>query len=285
VQEATLRWKKLLSARPAPALSEQLLDEITAIAARAAAAIIAFAPSALRPHTKPDRSPVTAADMASEAVILEELSRLLPGVPVVSEETPATRIAGDWFILVDPLDGTKDFLRGGTEFTVNLAVVVNGRPALGVISAPALGLIWRGIVGRGAERLTVGSDGGRARSSAIQPIRTRPAPREGLIVAVSRSHFDPATAAWVERLPARERLICASALKFCRLAEGAADVYPRLSPTSEWDVAAGHALLLAAGGLITAPDCGSLRYGRAEEEFRVPAFIAWGDPEAAERYG
>jgi 3'(2'), 5'-bisphosphate nucleotidase len=274
-----------LSARPTHAVNERLLDEITRVAARAAAAIVAIARSSLRPRVKPDLSPVTAADTAAEAVILEELSRLLPGVPIISEETPAAHAPADWFILVDPLDGTKNFLEGLPEFTVNLAVVADGRPTLGVIAAPALGLIWRGIVGRGAERLAMGSGASSARPSVVQSVRTRPAPRDGLIVAVSRSHLDAATLAWMARLPMRERMVCGSALKFCRLAEGTADVYPRLSPTSEWDVAAGHALLLAAGGLLTAPDGGSLRYGRAEQHFHVPAFIAWGDPKAAERYG
>ena len=251
-----------------PDASARLLDDLTAIAARAGAAILAVDRSALAERSKSDGSPVTAADQAAQAAILPELVRLLPEVLIVSEEAEKTPPKpGESYLLVDPLDGTKELLAGCDEFTVNLALVRDERPLLGVVAAPALGLIWRGIVGRGAERLRFGET-----PVAIHS-RMQRAP---LVAAVSRSHLDPATDAFLARQPQVERIACGSALKFCRLAEGAADLYPRLAPTYEWDIAAGHAVLAAAGGAVTTPSGDPLTYGR--EGFRVPAFIAWGDP-------
>jgi 3'(2'), 5'-bisphosphate nucleotidase len=263
-----------------PDLDGRLLAELTASLVRASAAILAVTPAALAPRHKADQSPVTAADEASEAVILRDLSRLLPGLPVVSEEAGAGRPAiGRDFLLIDPLDGTREFLGGRPEYTVNLAIVRDRTPILGVIAAPALGLVWRGVVGQGAERLHV-SDG-----AAVEPaaIRTRPAP-DRLIAALSRSHLDTATAALTDRLPIAERMMCGSALKFCRVAEGSADVYPRLSPTSEWDVAAGHAVIAAAGGSVTTQGGEALSYGNVDQNLLIPGFLAWGDPAAARRY-
>jgi 3'(2'), 5'-bisphosphate nucleotidase len=256
----------------------RLLDGLTAIAARAAAVILAIAPAALKTREKPDRSPVTAADEASERVILDGLRHLMPGVPVVSEESTghiAPTHLGSRFVVVDPLDGTREFLAGRDEFTVNIALLDAGQPRLGVVAAPALGLLWRGIVGIGAERLTMTPDEATLIASDPKPIGTRIRPRKGAIAIVSRSHLDPETEAYLERLQPAEKIQCGSALKFCRLAEGAADVYPRLSPTSEWDVGAGHALLVSAGGNVTAPNGEPLRYGQAG--YRIPGFIAWGD--------
>jgi 3'(2'), 5'-bisphosphate nucleotidase len=231
---------------------------------------------------------VTAADHAAETVILAGLARVLPGVAVVSEEAagqaPPVSLT-DSFILVDPLDGTRELLAGRDEFTVNVAIVIGGRPRLGLVSVPAQGLLWRGIEGQVAERLRLpaGAPANAAQERVI--IRTRPCPPSGLIVAVSRSHLDAATEALLARLPVAERRACGSAVKFCQLAEGAADFYPRLSPTCEWDVAAGHAVLAAAGGTVTKPDGTTLSYGGISENFRVPAFVAWGDPAAQARFG
>ncbi len=256
----------------------QLLDALTSLASRAAAAILGVARADLAVREKPDRSPVTAADLASETVILEGLGKLLPGAPIISEET-ANRLSAPPladFLLVDPLDGTRELLAGRDEFTVNIALVQRGQPRIGVIAAPARGLVWRGIVGRGAERLALSP--GAAPENAGQPlaIRTRPQPPHALVALVSRSHLDPATEAYLARLKSAERISCGSSLKFCRLAEGAADLYPRLAPTSEWDVAAGHAVLAAAGGTVTDPKGAPLIYGRSKD-FRIPAFIARGD--------
>ena len=247
------------------------MDELTALVLRAAVAIIEKPLATLALRTKPDLSPVTAADEASEAVLLDGLARVLPGVPVVSEE--AGGVAASTFVLIDPLDGTRELLAGRDEFTINLALVTAGRPVLGIVCAPALGLLWRGRVGGGAERLDLLPG---ARTAEARQIHTRRRPTEGLIAVLSRSHLDPATDAFVARLPRVTRLVCGSALKFCRVAEGAADLYPRLAPTWEWDVAAGHAVLVAAGGAVTTPEGAPLAYGRPG--FGVPAFIAWGDP-------
>ncbi len=226
---------------------------------------------------------MTAADHAAEAVILAGLARVLPGVVVVSEEAasraPPAALPGS-FVLVDPLDGTRELLAGRDEFTVNVALVRGGRPRLGIVAAPAQGVLWRGIEHQGAERLRLspGAPAGDARERSA--IRTRAAPRAGLVAVVSRSHLDRDTEAFLARLPVAGTLASGSALKFCQVAEGAADVYPRLSTTCEWDVAAGHAVLAAAGGTVTTPEGAALRYGEFARDFRVPAFVAWGDPSA-----
>lgn len=268
--------------------ADGLLDELTSIVSAAAAAIIAACAGSLDIRTKADLTPVTAADHAAEAVILERLARLLPDTCVVSEEAVGRALPDripDRFVLVDPLDGTRELVAGRDEFTINLAIVDGGRPRLGIVAAPAQGLLWRGIEGSGAERLRLSPGAPANAAQARSIIRTRPAPRAGLVAAVSRSHLDPQTEALLARLPIAARHACGSALKFCQIAEGSADVYPRFSPTCEWDVAAGHAVLAAAGGVVTTPEGAPLRYGRIAENFRVPAFVAWGDPEAAVRLG
>ena len=246
---------------------------LTDIAFRAGAAILRFDCRNVSTRHKADESPVTLADEAAQAVILRGLADGFPGVPVVSEEADRPESPGTTFFLVDPLDGTREFLAGRDEYTVNIALVRDGSPAVGVVGAPALGLIWRGGAGR-AERVNV-ADGTPPGPATI---RTRRWPSER-VAAVSRSHFEAASAAFLQRFAPITELSCGSALKFCRVAEGAADLYPRLAPTSEWDVAAGHAVVVAAGGVVTAPDGADLAYGRAG--FRVPGFVAWGDPMAA----
>jgi 3'(2'), 5'-bisphosphate nucleotidase len=229
----------------------------------------------LIPRLKADQSPVTVADEASEALIIEGIARLLPGVPVISEESADAkrdRFDGS-FLIVDPLDGTREFLAGRDEFTVNLAIITGGVPIAGIIAAPARGRVWRGVVGIKAERLRLLEDG----ADQAQPIHTRVWPHEGAVAAVSRSHFDPATDAFLAKLGPVTRSASGSALKFCQVAEGGVDVYPRLATTCEWDVAAGQALVVAAGGSVTTPQGLPLDFGRAAENFRVPAFIAWGD--------
>ena len=252
-------------------IDADLVDGLTALVARASAAIFAIAPAALATRTKADQTPVTAADEAADAVIAEGLAGLMPGTAVVSEESARTDPQGATFALVDPLDGTKEFIAGRPEYTVNVAIVVDGTPVAGFIAAPALGLVFRGVVGRGAERLALD------RIADATTIRCRANPAGPLVAAVSRSHLDPDTEAFLDRLGVGQRITCGSALKFCRIAEGAADVYPRLSPTSEWDIAAGHAIVTAAGGLVAMPSGEPLRYGRARLDFKVPGFIAWGD--------
>jgi 3'(2'), 5'-bisphosphate nucleotidase len=262
------------------------MDEITTLVSKAAAAILAFDSSAVAKRIKSDLSPVTAADDAAQSVILEGLSRLLPGVPVVSEEASGpkpTLELGATFVLVDPLDGTREFLAGRNEFTVNVAIVTQGRPVFGCIAAPVLGLIWRGAAGQGAERLELpaGADSHACRSRT--PIRTRQSSERGLVIAVSRSHFDSQTERFLTHFPYAKRIVCGSSLKFCRVAEGSVDLYPRLAPTREWDVAAGHAIIAAAGGTVATLSGEPLAYGRWADDFRVLGFVAYGDPVTTER--
>jgi 3'(2'), 5'-bisphosphate nucleotidase len=255
-----------------------LMEPLTDLVVRAGAAILAVNRLAMKVDGKLDGTPVTEADLAADRIICEGLARLFPDVPALSEErahlaTPPYRGS---FFLVDPLDGTTEFVAGRAEFTVNLALVTNGAPLLGIVGAPALGLVWRGLVGRGAERL--GTNG-----SGTEPIHTRTLAKRGdpWIAAVSRSHRDARTEAFIEARPGAIRQVLGSAVKFGRVAEGTADIYPRLAPTCEWDVAAGHALVTAAGGKVTGAQGDEVQFGKGREGFIVPEFIAWGDPTAA----
>jgi 3'(2'), 5'-bisphosphate nucleotidase len=257
-----------------------LIEPLTELVIRAGAAILAVNRSAMKVDGKADGSPVTEADLAADRIIGEGLAWLAPNVPALSEERAelARLPYKSSFFLIDPLDGTKEFVAGRNEFTVNLALVTHGKPLLGIVGAPALGLIWRGIVGRGAERLTV-----RDRiAPLVEPIRTRPCPPRGApwTVAVSRSHGDERTEAFIAARPGAIRAELGSAVKFGRVAEGGVDIYPRLSPTCEWDVAAGHAVVTAAGGKITDSTGAALHFGSGRPDFIVPEFIAWGDPSA-----
>jgi 3'(2'), 5'-bisphosphate nucleotidase len=261
----------------------RLIDEVTSIVSRAAAAILNIDRSDLAVRAKDDRSPVTAADEASQTALHDGLTRVFPGLPVISEEAVAGWPAqlGGTFLLVDPLDGTREFIAGRDEYAINVAVVSQRTPLLGVIAAPARGVIWRGVVGRGAETMRLPPGAPAAQMSARRPIRTRPRPQSP-IAMVSRSHLDPHSEAFLARLGAAERIACGSALKFCQVSEGAADVYPRLAQTSEWDVAAGHALVAASGGTVVSPQGPPLTYGRVAQQFLVPGFVCWGDPAQAE---
>jgi 3'(2'), 5'-bisphosphate nucleotidase len=252
------------------------MDDLTAIVARASTLVRAMSPATVARRNKSDHSPVTAADEASEAAILDGLMRLLPGVPVISEESanPATcpRLDGT-FVIVDPLDGTREFLAGSDEFAVLLAIISERVPIAGIVAAPKRGLVWRGVVGHGAERLRLLGDG----ADQPQPIRTRKWPPAAPVGVVSRSHPDAKTNDFLAHLGPLTLRPCGSALKFGLIAEGSADVYPRLGTTCEWDVAAGHALVTAAGGNVRSPEDTAVRFGRAEHNFRIPAFVAWGD--------
>jgi 3'(2'), 5'-bisphosphate nucleotidase len=258
-----------------------LMGPLTDLVVQAGRAVLAVDRRAMTIEGKPDGSPVTEADLAADRIIGDGLARLIPDVPAVSEE----RVHGSKppylgsFFLIDPLDGTKEFVAGRNEFTVNLALVTNGAPLLGIIGAPALGWLWRGLVGQGAERLPL-TDAG---AGTAERIRTRPAPKRGKpwITAVSRSHGDARTEAFIASRPGALRNELGSAVKFGKVAEGAVDIYPRFAPTSEWDVAAGHAIVTAAGGKVTGAFGEQLWFGEGDQGFIVPAFIAWGDPAAA----
>ncbi len=253
-----------------------LMDEITKITAHAAETILDFAE---KPdvRSKADGSPVTSADLAAEAVICEGLKRLVPDVLIISEEQEAREkqqaFRGGSYFLVDPLDGTREFIAGRDEYTINIALMTDGAPLLGIICAPALGIFWRGVVGPGADRILA------ADTEAPTPIHTRPRPKSEAVVMVSRSHLEARTKSYVDGLPGAKLVQSGSSIKFCRLAEGSADLYPRLAPTHDWDIAAGHAILKAAGGSVTAPDGAALVYGT--NDLLIPAFLAWGDPASA----
>lgn len=219
-------------------------------------------------RVKPDRSPVTDADEEAERLILSELALAFPGVPVVAEEEAAAgRISkvGGRFFLVDPVDGTKEFVKRGGEFTVNIGEILDGQPASGVVLAPAIGRLFVGAAGGGAFELSQGG---------LRDISCRAPAPDGLVAVSSRSHPDAKTDELLKSLPIKGHTNAGSSLKFCLVAAGEADIYPRAGETMEWDTAAGHAVLRAAGGTVTNWDGTPFLYGKAG--FRNGPFIARG---------
>lgn len=254
----------------------RLLTGIIAAAAEAGTKIREMAAHGIVARSKADSSPVTDADEAAEAIIERHLGALLPGVPMIGEEAVAggsKTKPGSTFFLVDPIDGTREFVAKRPEYTVNIGLLVEGTPLLGVIYAPALGELYAGGAG-GAFRLALspGRDPGEATPEAIA-VRTPP-PRRTAVV--SHSHLDSATTAWLRRHGIEDTVKAGSSIKFCRVAEGRADVYPRLAPVSEWDIAAGHAILMAAGGAVRSPEGTPLHYGKRKDDYEVKSFIAFG---------
>ena len=244
-----------------------LVDELADAAREAGEAILTVVRRGFEVENKADTSPVTEADRAAELVILAALARVAPGVPVIAEEEVAAgRIPAhdDTYFLVDPLDGTKEFIRGGDDYTVNIGLIERESPKLGVVFAPATGRLHGGCVGSGAWL-----DEGNGRCA----IRTRERGAE-LTAVASKSHLNQATIDYLEAAAGGScsYVSVGSSLKFCLVAEGRADIYPRAAPTSEWDTAAGHAVLLAAGGLVDGPDGDALRYGK--RAFLNRAFVA-----------
>ena len=227
---------------------------------------------------KADASPVTIADQEAEALILDRLHALLPGVPIVSEEAAAAGkadVPGRNFILVDALDGTKEFIAGTDEFTVNIGLIHDRVPVGGVIYAPALARLW--LAGDIAETCDVGHERSFAAARNLRRIRARSAPAAGLTAAISLRHNSPEAEALLARFPIAERVPAGSSLKFCRIAEGLADFYPRFTPTMEWDTSAGQAVVQAAGGAVVTPDGKPLRYNKRKAGFRNGGFIVVGD--------
>lgn len=250
----------------------QLLEALLPLARRAGQAILAVYATDFAVRGKPDTSPVTEADERAEAIILAGLAALAPDIPVVSEECaargelPANAAGAARFWLVDPLDGTKEFIRKNDEFTVNIALVEAGRPVLGVVLAPALGRLFAGASGVGAFQED---------SAGRRPLACREVPAAGLTVVGSRSHRDGAELeAFLGGKTVADRLSVGSSLKFCLLAAGEADFYPRFGPTMEWDTAAGHGVLLAAGGRMRLLDGAEFVYGKPG--WANPGFIAEG---------
>jgi len=219
-------------------------------------------------RVKADRSPVTDADEQAEKLILAELNAAFPGVPVVAEEQAAAghiSKVGSRFFLVDPVDGTKEFVKRGGEFTVNIGEIVDGQPVSGVVLAPAIGRLFVGAVGEGAFELA---------GNAIRDIACRKPDADGLVAVSSRSHPDAKTDELLKSLPIKGHTNAGSSLKFCLVAAGEADIYPRAGTTMEWDTAAGHAVLRAAGGTVTNWDGSPFVYGKPD--FRNGPFIAKG---------
>ncbi len=235
--------------------------------------------------SKADGSPVTSADHRAEAIICECLARMVPLTPLCAEEAMAAGAkphVAERFLLVDPLDGTREFLAGNGEFTINVALIEKGAPIAGAVYAPAIGRLWVG----GDTAFTCEAPPGAELPGpgSRRRIRTRSAPTS-MVAFASRSHLDPESDSFLKRLPIEETRFAGSSLKFCLIAEGLGDVYPRFAPTMEWDTAAGDAVLRAAGGAVLDPSGQLLLYGNAERGLRNGAFIAWGDVEAAKRFG
>jgi 3'(2'), 5'-bisphosphate nucleotidase len=227
------------------------------VTARAAGAqILRLVKAGFEVETKCDQSPVTVCDRAAEQIILRALEAAAPGVPVIAEEEVAAgRIPDhdDTYFLVDPLDGTKEFVRGGDDYTVNIGLISHGQPKLGVVFQPAVDKLWGGLVGDGA----FVEEGGERRCINCRPLG------ESRAAVASKSHLTQSTVDYLAQVMGLcEHVSIGSSLKFCILAEGKADIYPRLSPTSEWDTAAGHAVLLAAGGRVDGLDGKPLAYGK-----------------------
>ena len=251
--------------------TDRLLNEIVSIALSAGDIIMDIYAGSVEVRTKDDSSPVTLADEAAEKHILAALAELTPDVPIVAEEAAAAGaipdISGEHFWLVDPLDGTKEFISRNGEFTVNIALVMNGAPVMGVVHAPAIGRTVYGAEDEGAFCL----EDGKARA-----IATRPTPADGVVVVASRSHgAGEELDAFLTSLEVASTSPAGSSLKFCLVAAGEADVYPRFGRTMEWDTAAGQAVLMAAGGRVEEAATGEpLLYGK--EGLENPHFIAYG---------
>ncbi|MEN1941803.1 3'(2'),5'-bisphosphate nucleotidase CysQ [Luteimonas sp. MJ174] len=257
----------------AEGMPDAMREGVIAIAREAGAAIMAVYGGEVAVRAKADDSPVTAADLAAHRCIVDGLAQLTPDIPVLSEESAhmvplESRRSWSRFWLVDPLDGTREFLKGNGEFTVNIALVDDGVPVFGVIQAPVTGAVWHGTPGQGACR----RDGDAEHAIATRSPATAP-----LRVAASRSHLDARTAAMLGRIGEHESIGLGSSLKFCLLAEGGMDAYPRLGPTSEWDTAAGQAILEAAGGCVLDLRGRPFRYNQRDTVLNGD-FVALGDP-------
>ena len=264
-------------------------DEIALYLAEAAVAagpaVMELYESGCEVVAKSDGSPVTLADRRAEALICERLARAVPDLPMVAEESTSAGKplkVGERFLLIDPLDGTREFVARNGEFTINIALIEKGSPSAGAVYAPARGRLW--LAGDHAYVCDAPVAAGLPHGVARRRIRTRSAPG-ALVALASRSHGDPRTEAFLGGLPIAERRSAGSSLKFCLIAEGLADVYPRFAPTMEWDTAAADAVLRAAGGVVLDVSGKPLVYGKIDHELRNGGFVAWGDAAAARRFG
>ncbi|WP_372972650.1 3'(2'),5'-bisphosphate nucleotidase CysQ [Marinobacter sp.] len=248
---------------------ESLLDKVLEIADTASRKVMEIYQTDFEVQTKDDNSPITAADIASHHVIVDGLKALTPDIPILSEESANAPWdeRKDWtrFWLVDPIDGTKDFTNRTGEFTVNIALIEDGEPVMGVVTAPALNEAYWGIKGQGAWKRE--ADGSIRKLEVVNP-------PEAVRAVASKNHMNEETRTFIEQLGNHELVQAGSSLKFCRIAEGQADIYPRLGPTCEWDTGAAHAVLVAAGGKVTQLDGTPLAYGK--EDVLNPYFVASG---------
>ncbi len=256
---------------------DALAHALSALALKAGAAALEIYGSDFDTETKGDASPVTEADRLGEEIILAGLKAFAPDIPVLAEESASNgdvpEDLGDQFFLVDPLDGTREFVNRTGEFTVNIALIEDGKAVYGVVYAPASNMLYAGGRG-GAWKAPVDENGVMG---AAAPISVRAAPSTGLIAVASRSHRSAETDAYLKTLNVADFTAAGSSLKFCLVAEGAADVYPRFGRTMEWDTGAGQAVLEAAGGRVMAhPENEPLAYGKKSRGYDNPHFIAWG---------
>jgi 3'(2'), 5'-bisphosphate nucleotidase len=264
-----------------PLSHRALLAGLLPAAQRAAARQLEVRRWGIAAELKADQSPVTVADQDSEAMLLEALRRIAPGIPVIAEEATAAGIvpqAGATFFLVDPLDGTREYIAGGDDFTINVALVVDGVPRFGLVLAAASSWLFAtvadgaAIEARGPSVLRAGDVAGLEAS----PIMTRALPAMGLVGIASRRHRHPAEDGFLSAIGAGQAVAIGSSLKFCLVARGEADVYPRAGRINEWDTAAGDAVLRAAGGVVLTANGQPLRYGKQADRFLNPPFVAWG---------
>jgi 3'(2'), 5'-bisphosphate nucleotidase len=261
-----------------------ILPVLEDLALAAGRAILKVREQGITVEIKPDASPVTRADREAERIILDGLRRHFPATPIVAEEEASVgrlpETLGETFFLVDPLDGTKEFVKGNCDFTVNIALIRRGVPEIGVVYAPARGVLYSGCCTTGASAVEIASDGSLERRQAIA---MRP-PSTPLTVVASRSHRTRETDEYLARCPGAEILSVGSSLKFCMLAAGKADLYPRFGRTMEWDTAAGDAVLRAGGGMTSTTDGKPLCYGKRDQkddaDFANPWFIAATSPTA-----
>ncbi len=259
--------------------TDDIAEKLARIAREAGRILRGFESAHIEKRIKDDGSPTTAADLAAEQLILRRLAEVWAGVPVVAEETASTAHPDEFFFLVDPLDGTKDFINGSGEYSVNIALIRGNRPIASVVAAPALGSVW--IAGENT-RMSPLPDGS-GDDFDWREVRVRSAPREDLVALVSRRHGDTATEACLSTLSIGTRRMTSSALKFCLIASGEADVYVRCGPTMEWDTAAGDHILSRAGGSVVGPGGAPLTYGHEDRGYRNGPFAAIGDVALAAR--
>ncbi|MEM9810265.1 MAG: 3'(2'),5'-bisphosphate nucleotidase CysQ [Pseudomonadota bacterium] len=259
-----------------------IAETMVKAAVEASGAILDIYRSGAKAQTKGDGSPVTLADERGEEIILKHLKENHPDIPVLAEESVAAGDIpeiGDTFFLVDPLDGTKEFVSGTDEFTVNIALIKDGVPIIGVVTTPAIGGVYVGEIGQGASLQAYDFDKGEP-TGELQTISVRTKPQTGAVAMTSRSHGSPETQKMLERLGVTDVLPAGSSLKFCAIAEGRADLYPRLGRTMEWDTGAAHAVLKAAGGEVYVFDDqergAPLAYGKTARGYDNPHFLAVG---------